>query len=158
MATEEGVLFVEGRMSKVRFLLVGAGAVLALGTGGVLASVGAVTPTSSDSHGDAVAAAAKSCPHGPNGVHGQCVSAIASSKSESKGESESTTESTCNAADTTEDASETKASAAEDASEKTASTTKAADKTEGKSEKAAAKAEDKTEKNQCEAPETETAD
>src|SRR6266481_7207605 len=110
-------------MSKIRFLLVGAGAALALGTAGVLASVGAVTLTSSDSHGDAVASAAReTCPHGPNGVHGQCVSAIASSKSESKSESESTTESTCNAADTTEDASETKASAAEDASEKTAST------------------------------------
>src|SRR2546422_10268061 len=109
-------------MSKVRFLVVGAGAALALGTAGVLASVGAVTLTSSDSHGDAVASAAReTCPKGPNGVHGQCVSAIASSKSESKSESESTNDSTCNAAgnaaDTTEDASETKASAAEDASE-----------------------------------------
>src|SRR6266852_899253 len=116
-------------MSKVRFLVVGAGAALALGTAGVLASVGAVTLTNSDSHGDAVASAAReTCPHGPNGVHGQCVSAIASSKSESK-ESEAT-ETTC----------------------------KAADKAEDKSEKAAAKAEDKTEKKQCEAPETETAD
>src|SRR5712691_5589402 len=38
-------------MSKVRFLVVGAGAALALGTAGVLASVGAVTLTNSDSHG-----------------------------------------------------------------------------------------------------------
>ncbi len=76
-------------MSKVRFLLVGAGATLALGTAGVLASVGAVTLTNSDSHGDAVASAARdTCPRGANGVHGECVSAIASSKSESKSESE----------------------------------------------------------------------
>src|SRR6266446_5777368 len=137
-------------MSKVRFLVVGAGAALALGTAGVLASVGAVTLTNSDSHGDAVASAAReTCPHGPNGVHGQCVSAIASSKSES----ESTTPSTCTAADTTEDTSETNASATEDTSEKGAKLSKAADKTENKSEKAAAKAEDKSEKNQCKTPE-----
>jgi len=139
-------------MSKVRFLLVGVGAALALGTGGVLASVGAVTPTNSDSHGDAVAAAAKdTCPHGPNGVHGKCVSAIASSKSESE---DHDTTCTANANDTTEDASETKASAAEDTSEKSANTTKAADKKEDKSEKAAAKAEDKSERDACKAPET----
>jgi hypothetical protein len=143
-------------MSKVRFLLVGAGAALALGTGGVLASVGAATPTNSDSHGDAVAAAAQNtCPKGPNGVHGECVSAIASSKSESKSESEAPdTTCTANANDTTEDASETKAAAAEDTSEKSANTTKAADKKEGKSEKAAAKAEDKSERDACKAPET----
>jgi hypothetical protein len=139
-------------MSKVRFLLVGAGAALALGTGGVLASVGAATPTNSDSHGDAVAAAAQdTCPHGPNGVHGKCVSAIASSKSESK-----ESDSTCNAADTTEDASETTAEQAEDASEKSAKTSKAADKTEDASERSKEHAEDKTEKTQvkaCEAAE-----
>jgi hypothetical protein len=139
-------------MSKVRFLLVGAGATLALGTAGVLASVGAVTLTSSDSHGDAVASAAReTCPHGPNGVHGKCVSAVASSNSESKAESEAP-DTTCNANDATEDASETKASAAEDTSEKSANTTKAADKQEGKSEKSAAKAEDKSERAACEAP------
>jgi hypothetical protein len=144
-------------MSKVRFLLVGVGGVLALGTAGVLASVGAVTLTNSDSHGDAVASAARElCPHGPNGVHGQCVSAVASSKSESETPDKTCTSSS--SADTTEDASEAKASTAEDTSEKSATTTKAADKTEGKSEKAAAKAEDKSEKKQCEAPETETAD
>jgi hypothetical protein len=138
-------------MSKVRFLLVGAGAALALGTGGVLASVGAASPTNSDSHGDAVSAAARdTCPHGPNGVHGACVSAIASSKSESK-ESD-----TCTAADTTEDASETTAEQAEDASEKAAKTSKAADKTEDASERSKEHAEDKTEKTQvkaCEAAE-----
>src|SRR5260370_10246580 len=129
-------------MSKVGFLLVGAGAALALGTAGVLASVGAVTVTNSDSHGDAVASAAReTCPHGPNGVHGQCVSAIASSKSESEAPDTTCTSSSAN--DATEDASETKTSAAEDSSEKSANTTKAADKAEGKSEKAAAKAEDK---------------
>src|SRR5713226_6171683 len=128
-------------MSKVRFLLVGAGAALALGTGGVLASVGAATPTNSDSHGDAVSTAAKdTCPHGPNGVHGACVSAIASSKSESK-----ESDSTCNATDTSEDASE-----------KAANTSKAADKTEDASERSKKHAEDKTEKTQvkaCEAAE-----
>lgn len=134
-------------MSKVRFLLVGAGAALALGTGGVLASVGAVTPTSSDSHGDAVSAAAKTCPHGPNGVHGECVSDVAQSKSEAK-ESE-----TCNANDAKEDAAEKAAEQTEDAAEKAAKTTKAADKKEDKSEKAKAKAEDKSERDACKAPE-----
>ena len=139
-------------MSKVRFLLVGAGAALALGTAGVLASVGAVTVTNSDSHGDAVASAAReTCPHGPNGVHGQCVSAIASSKSESEAPDTTCTSSSAN--DATEDASETKTSAAEDTFEKSANTTKAADKAEGKSEKAAAKAEDKSERAACETPE-----
>jgi hypothetical protein len=139
-------------MSKVRFLLLGAGAVLALGTAGVLASVGAVTLTNSDSHGDTVASAAReTCPRGPNGVHGQCVSAIASSKSES----ESTSDTTCtaNANDTTEDASETKATSTEDTAEKTANPTKSADKKENKTEKSAAKAEDKSERKACEAPE-----
>src|SRR5216683_2171108 len=98
-------------MSKVRFLLVGAGATLALGTAGVLASVGAVTLTNSDSHGDAVASAARdTCPRGASGVHGECVSAIASSKSESKSESEApdTTCTSSSANDATEDASEPK--------------------------------------------------
>src|SRR5260370_41054679 len=139
-------------MWKVRFLLVGAGAALALGTAGVLASVGAVTVTNSDSHGDAVASAAReTCPHGPNGVHGQCVSAIASSKSESEAPDPTCTSSSAN--DATEDASETKTSAAEDTSEKSANTTKAADKPEGKSEKAAAKAEDQSERAAGETPE-----
>src|SRR5260370_30255935 len=139
-------------MAKVRFPVVGAGAGLALGTAGVLASVGAVTLTNSDSHGDAVASAAReTCPHGPNGVHGQCVSAIASSKSESEAPDTTCTSSSAN--DATEDASETKTSAAEDTFEKSANTTKAADKAEGKSEKAAAKAEDKSERAACETPE-----
>ena len=140
-------------MSKVRFLLVGAGAALALGTGGVLASVGAVTPTSSGSHGDAVSAAAKSCPHGPNGVHGECVSDIAQSKSEAK-ESE-----TCNANGAKEDAAEKAAEQTEDAAEKAAKLSKAADKTEDAKERTKEHAEDKTEKEQvkaCEAAEAST--
>ncbi|TMB94175.1 MAG: hypothetical protein E6J40_14375, partial [Chloroflexi bacterium] len=85
-------------MSKFRFLLVGAGAALALAGAGVLANVGAISLTNSDSHGDAVASAARTtCPHGPNGVHGQCVSAIASSKSEQ--ETDSATTDACKAAD-----------------------------------------------------------
>ena len=60
-------------MSKFRFVLVGAGAALALAGAGVLANVGAISLTNSDSHGDAVASAARTtCPHGPNGVHAYC--------------------------------------------------------------------------------------
>ncbi len=133
-------------MSRVRFLLVGAGAALALGAGGALANVSAPSHTDSDSHGDAVATAAQTtCPHGPNGVHGQCVSAIASSKAESESIN------TCNAADTKEDASEKSSARAANASEKTAKTSKAADKTEDASEKAADKTEDTTEKAKAEA-------
>ena len=92
-------------MSKFRYLLVGAGAALALAGAGVLASVGAISLTNSDSHGDTVASAARTtCPHGPNGVHGHCVSAIASSKSEQ--ETESATSDACKAADVNEDSSE----------------------------------------------------
>jgi len=144
-------------VSKVRFLLVGAGFVLALGTAGVVASVGAATLTDPDSHGDSVASAARvTCPHGPNGVHGKCVSAIASSKSESKAESESARDDTCNAAEADEDTSEKTSARTEDASEKGAKLSKAADKTEDASEKSAKHAEDKTEKKQvkaCEAAE-----
>jgi len=36
-----------------------------------------------DAHGDAVASAARNCPHGAGGVHGACVSAIASTNGQS---------------------------------------------------------------------------
>lgn len=65
-------------MFKLRVAILGAVAALALGTAGALAMEAA--GTSGDSHGDAVASAARNCPHGPNGVHGACVSAIASSQ------------------------------------------------------------------------------
>jgi hypothetical protein len=35
--------------------------------------------TNSDGHGDAVSHAAHTCPHGAHGVHGECVSAVATS-------------------------------------------------------------------------------
>jgi hypothetical protein len=66
-------------MFKLRLAILGAAAALALGTAGAMAMQG-VGSNDADSHGDAVASAARSCPHGPNGVHGACVSAIASSE------------------------------------------------------------------------------
>lgn len=76
-------------MTKIRFLIVGAGAAaLFLGAGTALANVGPLS-RNSDSHGDAVASAARqTCPHGAGGVHGHCVSAIASSKAESDNNTE----------------------------------------------------------------------
>jgi hypothetical protein len=67
-------------VTKIRFLIVSAGsAALLLGGGTALANVSALS-SNSDAHGDAVASAARTtCPHGPGGVHGACVSAIASS-------------------------------------------------------------------------------
>lgn len=89
-------------MSKIRFLIVSAGAAaLFLGGGTALANVSALSGNS-DSHGDAVASAARTtCPHGPGGVHGACVSAIASSNAESDNNSDSNTED--GATDTNED-------------------------------------------------------
>ena len=64
-------------MFRLRLAILGATAALALGTAGALAMEAA--GTNNDSHGDAVASAARNCPHGPGGVHGACVSAVASS-------------------------------------------------------------------------------
>ena len=74
-------------MFKLRFAILGAAAALALGTAGALAMEAA--GTNNDSHGDAVASAARNCPHGPNGVHGACVSAIASSNARENDTSDS---------------------------------------------------------------------
>lgn len=136
-------------MSKIRLAMVGVGAALALVSAVALANVGSLVLTNNDSHGDAVASAARSCPHGPNGVHGQCVSAIASSKSESDSEKDTT----CTSPNTSEDTSETNAGSTEDASETSANASKSAEKTEDRSEKTTDRAEDKTEKKACEAPE-----
>jgi hypothetical protein len=86
-------------MTKIRLLIVSAGAAaLFLGGGTALANVSALSGNS-DAHGDAVASAARTtCPHGPGGVHGACVSAIASGHSESDNNSED------GASDTNEDA------------------------------------------------------
>lgn len=120
-------------MHRLRFAILGAVAALALGTATAVAmqqsSGGGTDP---DQHGDNVASAARTtCPHGPGGVHGHCVSAVASSKSEAPDTNETTGDSSnaakCKAADATEDSSE-KAPAKGDKA------AKAADKTEDKSE------------------------
>jgi hypothetical protein len=119
-------------MHRLRFAILGAVAALALGTASAVAmQQSAGGSTNSDQHGDDVATAARTtCPHGPGGVHGHCVSAVASSNSESN-DQESTTEGSnaaaCKAADAKEDASE-KAPAKGDKA------AKAADKSEDKSE------------------------
>lgn len=119
-------------MHRLRFAILGAVAALALGTATAVAmqqSAGGATDP--DQHGDNVASAARTtCPHGPDGVHGQCVSAVASSKNESDEQGSTTGGSRaagCKAADTTEDASE-KAPAKGDKA------AKAADKSEDKKE------------------------
>ncbi len=97
-------------MFKLRLAIGGAAAALALGTAGAMAMQG-VGLNDADSHGDAVASAARNCPHGPNGVHGACVSAIASSEARENDTQESNDQSStapgqvCKAADT--DATET---------------------------------------------------
>lgn len=132
-------------MSRLRFLIVGAGAALVVG--GALTSVGAMALTASDTHGDTVSLAARTgCPHGPNGMHGQCVSAIASSKSGSE-----TTTDTCTTANPDEDKSETSSANQEDTSEQGSQADKATAKAENKSEKKAEHGEDKTEKKQVKA-------
>ena len=76
-------------MFKLRLAILGAAGALALGTAGALAMEAA--GTNNDTHGDAVASAARNCPHGPNGVHGACVSAIASSHARENDTSDSNT-------------------------------------------------------------------
>jgi hypothetical protein len=149
LTAEEGVPLEVPRMSKIRFAMVGVGAALALFSAVALANVGSLVSTNNDSHGDAVASAARGCPHGPNGVHGQCVSAIASSKSESDSEKDAT----CTSANRSEDTSETNAGTTEDGSETSANPSKSAEKTEDRSEKTTDRTEDKTENKACEAPE-----
>src|SRR5579864_3300630 len=97
-------------MHRLRFAILGAVAALALGTGTAVAmqqSNGG--GTNSDSHGDAVASAARMCPHGAGGVHGECVSAVASTEgqeNQAEGSDQSTKVAGCKATDTTEDSSE----------------------------------------------------
>ena len=114
-------------MHRLRFAILGAVAALALGTASAVAmQENAGGGTDPDQHGDNVASAARTtCPHGSNGVHGECVSDVASSKSE-KGEETSSTN-PCKAADVNEDKSETKPAKGDKAA-------KAADKAEDKAE------------------------
>ena len=95
-------------MFKLRFAILGAAAALALGMGSAVAMQEAAGTANSDSHGDAVASAARTtCPHGANGVHGACVSAIASTEGQENNDGAQASEvKTCKAGDTNEDSSE----------------------------------------------------
>src|SRR5437773_10263755 len=73
----------EGFMLKLRLAILGASAALALGTATALAMTETSVSGDRDNHGDAVASAARNCPHGASGVHGACVSAIASANGQS---------------------------------------------------------------------------
>ena len=120
-------------MFKLRLAILGAAAALALGTAGAMAMQG-VSSNDADSHGDAVASAARNCPHGPNGVHGACVSAIASSHARENDTQETNDESStapgqvCKAAD---------ADATETAPTKGDKSAKDTDKTEDRTEQQA---------------------
>lgn len=71
-------------MFKLRFIILGAAATLTLGTASALAMTETSTFGGGDSHGDAVASAARNCPHGASGVHGACVSSVARTNGESQ--------------------------------------------------------------------------
>jgi len=66
-------------MIRLRLAILGATAMLALGSASALAMTETIGGGDPDAHGDAVASAARNCPHGPGGVHGACVSAVAHS-------------------------------------------------------------------------------
>src|SRR5690348_9432723 len=70
-------------MIKFRLAILGATAALALGSASALAMSESAGSGDPDAHGDAVASAARNCPHGPGGVHGECVSDIASMNGQS---------------------------------------------------------------------------
>lgn len=71
-------------MTKIRVLVPAAIAALVLGSASVFAMTEAGSGGDSNSHGKLVSSAARTCPHnddsasGERGVHGACVSAIAS--------------------------------------------------------------------------------
>lgn len=116
-------------MHRFRLAILGAAAAtLLLGGASAFAMQQDAAGSDPDSHGDAVASAARSCPHGASGVHGHCVSAIASAEGQENREgAQSDRVHACQAADKTEDATETKPAKGD------------------KTAKAAAKAEDRTE-------------
>jgi hypothetical protein len=89
-------------MFRLRLAILGAAAALALGTAGAMAMQDAGS-SNNDSHGDAVASAARHCAHGAGGVHGACVSAIASteaSENDTNDKSSTAPGQVCKAADT----------------------------------------------------------
>ena len=117
-------------MLSLRFAILGAAAALTLGTVSAFAMQEASSGTDRDSHGDAVASAARTtCPHGSDGVHGACVSAIASSEGqENQDGAQAARVKACKAADANgEDKSEQEPAKGDKAA-------KAADRTEDKAE------------------------
>ena len=119
-------------MFKLRLAILGAAAALALGTAGAMAMQG--VDSNNDSHGDAVASAARNCAHGPGGVHGACVSSVARTEGQENSSQDTDTKSStapgqvCKAADT--DTKETAPAKGDKAAE-------AADKTEDRAEQQA---------------------
>ena len=96
-------------MHKLRFAILGAAAALALGTAGAVAMQDTASGGDPDAHGKAVSAAAHSCAHGADGVHGDCVSDVASSQSEAGEKDEDGNQARvakCKAADVAEDSAE----------------------------------------------------
>jgi hypothetical protein len=120
-------------MFRLRLAILGAAAALALGTAGAMAMQDAGS-NNGDSHGDAVASAARNCAHGANGVHGACVSSVARTEGQENSSQDSDTKSStapgqvCKAADT--DTTETEPTKGNDSA-------KNADKTEDRAEQRA---------------------
>jgi hypothetical protein len=119
-------------MFRLRLAILGAAAALALGTASALAMQDAGS-NSGDSHGDAVASAARNCAHGPGGVHGACVSSVARTEGQENSQDTDTKSSTapgqvCKAADT---------DATESAPAKGDESAKDADRTEDRTEQQA---------------------
>jgi len=105
-------------MIRLRLAILGAAAVVDLGLSSALAMTETSVGTDSDSHGDAVASAARNCPHGASGVHGHCVSAIASENGqEHRNGQQSDRVHACQAKDTAEDSAETPGSKSADRTE-----------------------------------------
>jgi hypothetical protein len=122
-------------MLKLRFAILGAAAALALGTAGAVAMVETASTSDSDSHGDAVSSAARTtCPHGAGGVHGECVSAVASAEAQDNDSEKSNPAATCKASDAKEDASEKPAAPASKHDQAADKAAKAAEHSEDKAE------------------------
>jgi hypothetical protein len=91
-------------MIRLRLAILGATAALALGTASALAMTETGVGGDPDSHGDAVASAARNCPHGASGVHGACVSAVASANGQAHRDGQQAARvKACKAANTTGD-------------------------------------------------------
>src|SRR5437016_4859723 len=103
-------------MRSFRFAILGAAAALALGTASAYAMHEGASGADPDSHGDAVASAAgTTCPHGSGGVHGACVSAIASTEGqENEDGAQAARVQACKAADKNEDTSDKSTEAADE--------------------------------------------